>query len=194
MLGAFLVGVVGVLVGGPGAGAGLGSIRGSAITGAAGGSGAGAGSGLGPASFRWWGHSSSCPWRALARVVPSAGGGPFRRTGVRFCCKGPVSAGTRRRNRWCSGFFSAVDTGRRLLCNRPGRAPARMSLGGPGCSSRVVCGCAHWRRHGFCCVPRVPRAPRRWSARRAPSACGARGAGERMPLRRRASSVPRGRT
>lgn len=53
----------------------------------------------GGASFRWWGHSSSCPWRALARVVPSAGGGPFRRTGVRFCCKGPVSAGTRRRNR-----------------------------------------------------------------------------------------------
>ena len=39
-----------------------------------------------------------------------------------------------------------------------------------------------------------PAVPRCWSARRAPSACGARGAGERMPLRRRASSVPRGRT
>ena len=39
-----------------------------------------------------------------------------------------------------------------------------------------------------------PAVPRRWSARRAPSACGARGAGECMPLRRCASSVPRGRT
>ena len=39
-----------------------------------------------------------------------------------------------------------------------------------------------------------PAVLRCWSARRAPSACGARGAGERMPLRRRASSVPRGRT
>lgn len=69
MLGAFLVGVVGVLVGGSGAGAGLGSIRGSAITGAAGGSGAGAGSGLG--------------WRVVPLVgslvvVPLEGAGPRR--------------------------------------------------------------------------------------------------------------------
>ena len=90
MLGAFLVGVVGVLVGGPGAGAGLGSIRGSAITGAAGGPGAGAGSGLGRRvigslveAVLARERGSGLGWRVVPLVgslvvVPLEGAGPRR--------------------------------------------------------------------------------------------------------------------
>ena len=69
-----------------------------------------------------------------------------------------------------------------------------MSLGGPGCSSRVVCGCAHRRRHGFCCVPRVPqsRAAGPRAVRRRPVEPGAPGSVCRfVAVRHRSRAVVR---
>ena len=97
------------------------------------------------------------------------------RSGVRVCCKAWIRLERAKRIVDIPGFFSAADTGRRLLCNGFGHAPRRaMGPGGPGCSPCVAAGARTGVRMGPACVLQALQSraaglravgPRRWPVR-----------------------------